>query len=155
MQHPEVAKLLPVLYPNVFPNLAGLTAPRADLVAILLTGLPSGIVPGFQNYTGKVLADQLRLNMAIPPKTTNPSPFGIVGGDLAGFPNGRRVFDDVVSIELRAIAGATYPLVDKAYKPDAAAGLLSEGLTPEASRYQATFPYLAPPLDGFDVPAAA
>jgi hypothetical protein len=154
VQHPEVAKLLPVLYPGVFPNLAGLGAARADLVAILLTGLPSGIVPGFQNYTGKVAADQLRLNIAIPPTTTKPSPYGIVGGDLSGFPNGRRVFDDVVSIELRAIAGATYPLVEKAYKPDAAAGLLTEGLSPESSRYQTTFPYLAPPLDGFDTPAA-
>jgi hypothetical protein len=153
VQHPEVAKLLPVLYPGVFPNLAGLGAARADLVAILLTGLPSGIVPGFQNYTGKLPADQLRLNVAIPP-TTKPSPYGILGGDLAGFPNGRRVFDDVVSIELRAIAGASYPLVEKAYKPDAAAGLLTEGLSPGSSRYQATFPYLAPPLDGFDTPAA-
>jgi hypothetical protein len=154
VQRPEVAKLLPVLYPGVFPNLAGLGAARADLVAILLTGLPSGIVPGFQNYTGKVAADQLRLNVAIPPTTTKPSPYGVVGGDLAGFPNGRRVFDDVVSIELRAIAGATYPLVEKAYKPDAAAGLLTEGLSPESARYQATFPYLAPPLDGFDTSAA-
>ncbi len=41
--------------------------PRADLVAILLTGIPTGIIPGFQNYTGPVLADMLRLNMAIPP----------------------------------------------------------------------------------------
>jgi hypothetical protein len=153
VRHPEVAKLLPVLYPGVFPNLAGLGAARADLVAILLTGLPSGIVPGFQNYTGKLPADQLRLNVAIPP-TTKPSPYGILGGDLAGFPNGRRVFDDVVSIELRAIAGASYPLVEKAYKPDAAAGLLTEGLSPASNRYQATFPYLAPPLDGFDTPAA-
>src|SRR2546430_1820020 len=43
VQHPEVAKLLPVLYPNVFTSLAGLSAPRADLVAILLTGLPPGV----------------------------------------------------------------------------------------------------------------
>src|ERR1700730_6407408 len=55
VQHPELAKLLPVLYPGVFPHLAGLTAARADLVAILLTGLPSGIIKGFQNYTGKTL----------------------------------------------------------------------------------------------------
>ncbi len=61
------AKLLPVLYPERVPNLAALTAPRADLEAILLTGLPAGIVPGFQNNTGKVLADMLRLNVAVPP----------------------------------------------------------------------------------------
>ena len=67
VQQPELARLLPDLYPNVFPNLAGLKAARADLVAILLTGLPKGVVPGFQNFTGSTQADQLRLNMAIPP----------------------------------------------------------------------------------------
>ena len=46
VERPELQKLLPVLYPGVFPNLAALTAKRADLVAILLTGIPSGIVPG-------------------------------------------------------------------------------------------------------------
>ena len=59
---PELARLLPALYPGVFPNLAKLAAaktPRADLEAILLTGIPSGIVPGFQNNTGSVLADML------------------------------------------------------------------------------------------------
>ena len=56
--------------------------------------------------------------MAIPPSST-PSNLGVVGGDLAGFPNGRRVADDVVNIELKAIAGATYPLIDPTYKPDA------------------------------------
>jgi hypothetical protein len=154
VEHPELAKLLPVLYPEVFPNLAKLAKPRADLVAILLTGLPKGIVPGFQNYTGKVRADQLRLNVAIPPTTSNPNRFGLLDGDAAGFPNGRRVFDDVVSIELQAIAGVTYPLIDKTFKPDAAAAKLNEGLLPAANRYQGTFPYLAPPLDGFDTPSA-
>jgi hypothetical protein len=152
-QSPELQGLLPVLYPGVFPHLAGITEPRADLVAILLTGLPSGIVPGFQNYTGGVLADQLRLNVAIPPAKSSPNAFGLLGGDPAGFPNGRRVFDDVVSIELRAIAGVTYALVDTDYTADAAAGLLTEGLTPGPGRYQPAFPYLADPLDGFDNPS--
>jgi hypothetical protein len=152
VEHPELSGLLPVLYPGVFPKLAGLKSPRADLVAILLTGIPAGIVPGFQNYTGKVLADQLRLNVAIPP-SANPSIFGLLGNDAAGFPNGRRVFDDVVSIELRAFAGATYPLVNKSYTADGAASKLTEGLTPQAGRYQSNFPYLAPPLDGFDTPS--
>jgi hypothetical protein len=154
VQRPELAGLLPVLYPGAFPNLAALSAPRADLVAILLTGLPAGIVPGFQNFTGSVLADQLRLNVAIAPTTSNPNRFGILGGDLAGYPNGRRVFDDVVSIELRAVAGVTFALVDSTFTPDAAAGELTEGLTPGPDRYQATFPYLAPPLDGFDTPSS-
>jgi Domain of unknown function (DUF4331) len=153
-QHPELAKLLPILYPKVFPNLAGLTDARADLVAILLTGIPSGIIPNFQNYTGPNQADMLRLNMAIPP-SASPSLLGILGGDLAGYPNGRRVQDNVLAIELRAIAGATYPLVAPSYKPDPAASLLTDGTAPGSDRYQPTFPYLGLPLSGFDVPAAA
>jgi hypothetical protein len=148
VQHPELATLLPALYPGVFPHLAGLTAARADLVAILLTGLPAGIVSGFQNYTGKVYADQLRLNMAIPP-SSNPSPLGILGKDLAGFPNGRRVADDVVAIELRAIAGATSPLVNSSYSPDAAAMLVTDGLSPSNTRYLSQFPYLGTPQGGY------
>ena len=154
--HPELAGLLPVLYPKVFPNLAKLNKsgkPRADLEAILLTGIPKGIVSGFQNYTGSTPADQLRLNVAIPPTKHKPSIYGLLGGDPAGFPNGRRVFDDIVSIELRAVAGVTYALVDKSYKPDAAAGKLTQGLMPQKHRYLSTFPYLGDPLSGFDVPS--
>jgi hypothetical protein len=151
VQHPELAGLLPVLYPKVFPNLAGLKAARADLVAILLTGLPSGVVTGFQNYTGSKMADMLRLNVAVPP-ASKPNPLGVVGGDLAGFPNGRRVFDDVVTVELRAIAGITYPLVDKSYTPDGAASKIDQGIAPGPNRYQSSFPYLGTPHDGFDTP---
>jgi hypothetical protein len=152
VKQPELARLLPVLYPKAFPNLAGLTADRADLVAILLTGIPPGVVKGFQNYTGPTLADMLRLNLAVPPAST-PNPLGLLGKDVAGFPNGRRVFDDVVTIELRAIAGATYPLVNPSYTADAAAGAISENLTPAADRYQTTFPYLGLPHDGFSTPS--
>jgi Domain of unknown function (DUF4331) len=150
---PELAGLLPVLYPKVFPNLAKYKKPRVDLEAILLTGIPKGIVSGFQNFTGSTPADQLRLNVAIPPTKSKPSIYGLLGGDPAGFPNGRRVFDDIVSIELRAIAGVTIPLVDKSYKPDAAAGQLTEGLMPQKNRYLSKFPYLGQPLSGFDVPS--
>jgi Domain of unknown function (DUF4331) len=152
-KQPELAKLLPVLYPNAFPHLQALSADRADLVAILLTGIPSGIVPGFQNFTGPTPADMLRLNVAIPP-ARSPSPLGVVGGDLAGFPNGRRVFDDVVSIELKAVAGATYPLVAPAFTPDAAVGAVSSYLTPAADRFLSAFPYLGTPHDGFDTPSS-
>ena len=152
VKQPELARLLPVLYPGVFPNLAALTADRADLVAILLTGIPPGVVPGFQNYTGPTLADMLRLNVAIPPAAT-PSPLGLLGNDVAGFPNGRRVFDDVVTIELRAIAGATYALVNPGYTPDGAASAITENLSPGPDRYQSTFPYLGLPHDGFSTPS--
>ena len=112
---PELQTLLPALYPNTFPHLEAYTKPRADLDAILLTGIPSGVVPGFQNYTGSTKADMLRLNLAIPP-AKKPNNGGLVAGDAAGFPNGRRIADDVVTIELRAIAGATIPLVDPSYE---------------------------------------
>jgi hypothetical protein len=154
VNQPELAKLLPVLYPGAFPNLAAYTAERADLHAILLTGIPSGIVPGFQNFTGKKPADMLRLNVAIPPTTSSPNALGVVGGDLAGYPNGRRVFDDVVSIELKAVAGATIPLVDPSFTPDAAVGAVSSYLSPGAGRYQPTFPYLGTPHDGFHTPSS-
>ena len=154
---PELSSLLPVLYPGVFPNLAALVAAktaRADLEAILLTGIPAGIVsPTFTNYTGPVLADMLRLNTSIKP-TAQPNILGVVGGDLAGFPNGRRVIDDVVTIELRALAGLTYSLVDKKYTPDAAAKAVTDGLTnaDTGTSPLGTFPYLGTPYDGYHHP---
>jgi hypothetical protein len=148
-ERPELQALLPVLYPGVFPNLAALNAPRADLVAILLTGIPAGIIPGFQNFTGPKPADQLRLNLAIPP-TGSPKVRGLLAGDPAGFPNGRRVTDDVVAIELQAIAGATYPLVNATYTPDAAAAVVDDGLTTNESGFLPSFPYLAHPRPGYD-----
>jgi hypothetical protein len=151
--HPELAGLLPVLYPGVFPNLAAYSRERADLEAILLTGIPSGVVPGFQNFTGRKPADLLRLNLAVPP-ATSPNPIGLVAGDPAGFPNGRRVFDDIVAIELKAVAGATIPLVDPSFTPDAAASLLADGTAPGPGRYLSTFPYVGTPLDGYDNPAS-
>jgi hypothetical protein len=162
--HPELSTLLPVLYPGVFPHLAKLNKsgkPRADLEAILLTGIPAGVVPNFQNYTGPTQADMLRLNLAIPPTTSSPSNLGLIGGDPAGYPNGRRVFDDVTTIELRALAGATYSLIDKTYVPDAAAGAITPGLTSSntdvtaenTEHYLPGFPYLGVPHAGFDVPA--
>ena len=155
VEHPELAELLPGLYPGVFPNLAALVAAgtaRADLAAVLLTGIPAGVIPGFQNYTGKVQADLLRLNVAVPAAKT-PNILGLLGGDLAGFPNGRRVQDDVVTIELRAIAGVILPLVDPAFTPDGAASLVTDGLTPSdvSSPYLSTFPYLGVPYSGFSV----
>jgi hypothetical protein len=156
--HPGLAELLPTLYPGVFPNLAALNKTgkaRADLEAILLTGIPAGIIAGFQNYTGATQADMLRLNTAIKP-SAHPSIYGILGGDLAGFPNGRRVFDDVTAVELRALAGATYALVDKSYKPDAAASAVTDGLTPAdlTAPYLDAFPYLGVPHSGFTTPAS-
>jgi hypothetical protein len=141
----------------VFPNLAALVQSgkaRADLEAILLTGIPSGIISGFQNNTGPVLSDMLRLNTGIPP-SSNPNILGVIGGDLAGFPNGRRVFDDVVTVELRAVAGLTFALVDSSYTPDGAASEVTDGLTPSSVKapYLSAFPYLGVPYSGFYNPS--
>jgi len=151
--HPELAGLLNVLYPGAFPNLAAYTKPRADLEAILLTGIPAGVVsPTFSTLTGSVQADMLRLNLAIPASAT-PNALGVVGGDVAGFPNGRRITDDVVSIELLAIAGATIPLVDKSFTPDAALKDVSDGVTGAGLTFLTSFPYLGTPYSGYAVPA--
>jgi Domain of unknown function (DUF4331) len=163
--NPELAQLLPVLYPGVFPNLEAYnkgTPKRDDLVAIFHTGLPSGVVAGFQNSMGTVQADMLRLNLAVPVTKQGASNLGLIGNDPAGFPNGRRVFDDVTTIELRALAGATLPLVDKSFTPDAAAGQITPGLTSGPTdtsamgteNYLLGFPYLGTPYSGFAVPAA-
>jgi len=176
--NPLLAQLLPSLYPNVFPNLAKYnTVPgsyatnahgpaRADLAAILLTGIPASVVPVAPTYSGTgVLADELRLNVAVKPTTSSPSNLGVLGGDPAGFPNGRRVFDDVATIELIAVAGASLGLVDKKFTPDGAAtpgtnasfGLTSSATDTTADKtqnYLPAFPYLGTPWSGMWTPVA-
>src|SRR5262249_31556942 len=78
---PGLAPPPPSPYPGVFPTPAGLLQSgkaRADLEAILLTGIPKGIVPGFQNNTGSVLSDMLRLNTGIKP-AAKPNILGLLG----------------------------------------------------------------------------
>jgi hypothetical protein len=163
--NPELAQLLPVLYPGVFPNLDAYnkgTPKRDDLVAIFHTGLPAGVVPNFQNSMGTVQADMLRLNLAVPVTKQGASNLGLIGKDPAGFPNGRRVFDDVATIELRALAGATLPLVDKTFTPVAPASQITPGLTANdndtsamgTENYLLGFPYLGTPHSGFAAGAA-
>ncbi|MGH9271069.1 MAG: DUF4331 domain-containing protein [Ilumatobacteraceae bacterium] len=152
---PELATLLPVLYPDVFPNLAAYDKDRADLLAIFLTGIPEGVVPGFQNFTGTTQADLMRLNVAIPP-TEHPNVLGLVAGDAAGFPNGRRVIDDVTTVELRALAGLTIPLVDPTFTPDAPAALIEDGSAAQSPSSLPVFPYLDHPISGYDsIPPSA
>ncbi|MDQ7906022.1 DUF4331 domain-containing protein [Phytohabitans sp. ZYX-F-186] len=157
VEQPELARLLPVLYPGVFDNLDALNkakTARADLVAVLLTGIPEGLIDGFTNNTGEIQADMLRLNTDIKP-SKEENPLGVLGGDLAGFPNGRRVRDDVVSISLRAVAGATFALVDKDFTPDDAVAILEQGLSAKdvTAPFLNRFPYLGIPYDGFNNPS--
>src|SRR5437764_2835 len=84
-------------------NLGVKETDRSDLVAVLLTGLKE---PNL-NYTGPTLADELRLNLSIPPTAPDKvNRMGVLGGDLAGYPNGRRLEDDVIDITEQAVAGA-------------------------------------------------
>jgi hypothetical protein len=161
VEHPELQKLLPVLYPGAFNNLKNYTKARADLVAIFATGIPGSLISpkfGYGTYQGgNVIAEMLRLNMGIKPTGNGggqTSNLGLLGGDLAGFPNGRRVTDDVVTIELKAVAGATIPLVDPSYTPDAAVSAVTQGVTSNPQAYQSSFPYLAEPHPGFWNPQA-
>ncbi|MGI8753640.1 MAG: DUF4331 domain-containing protein [Acidimicrobiales bacterium] len=160
---PVLGTLLPQLYPGVFPNLDAFNKtgmPRADLLAIFLTGIPSGIIPSFQNNTGTTQADLLRLNMAIPP-TASPNVLGLLGNDPAGFPNGRRVIDDITTVELRALAGVTLQLVTKALNPksfftaDAAAAKVTDDVSDAGLGFLNNFPYLALPHSGYDTPSPA
>src|SRR5262249_4692234 len=93
--HPELAGLLTALYGIPTPS-----GDRNDLVAVFLTGIPGLNKPSYPN---QVPCEMLRLNMTIPPAQA-PSRFGLLGGDVAGFPNGRRLTGDVVDIAARLVA---------------------------------------------------
>jgi Domain of unknown function (DUF4331) len=167
---PLLSRLLPVLYPGVFPNLAAYNATagnfRPDLEAIFLTGIPAGVItpaPTYTTYNGTgIKAEQLRLNTAIKPAST-PNSLGLLGLDVAGFPNGRRVFDDVATIALRAVAGAALGFVVPSFTADGAAGAVDFGLTSPADgtdlaakgteHYLSAFPYLGTPYGGYSNPA--
>jgi hypothetical protein len=122
----------------VINQLYGLGVPetnRDDLVAVLLTG-----VPGL-NSTGSKLADMLRVNLSIAP-TATPNRLGVLGGDTAGFPNGRRLQDDVVDIAERAVAGKL--------KGHPAGDLLGDGVDGNDVASLDRFPYENDPPSGFD-----
>jgi Domain of unknown function (DUF4331) len=122
----------------VINQLYGLGVPetnRDDLVAVLLTG-----VPGL-NFTGPTLADMLRVNLSIAP-TAMPHRLGVFGGDTAGFPNGRRLEDDVIDIAERAVAGKL--------KGHPAGDLLGDGVDGNDVANLSTFPYENDPPSGFD-----
>lgn len=152
----ELAGLLPALYPGAFPNLQSFNQsnqPRTDLNAILLTGIPASVLGGaFTTYTGPTQADMLRLNLAVAPTAVgSEKPGGVLYGDAAGFPNGRRLIDDVVTIELRAVAGLTIPLTYPNYTPDTILNgdALRDGTSYTNVPLLTSFPYVAPPASGY------
>ena len=140
--NPQLAQLLSATYGITVP-----AAPRNDLVAIFATGIPVNPVTG-PNFT-TFLSDgrpheMLRLNVAISP-SSNPSRLGLLGGDFAGFPNGRRVFDDVVDIALRAVAGGTPFTPATNISPN---NTLGDGVANNDVPFLSRFPYLGVPQSG-------
>jgi hypothetical protein len=132
--NPEVPKLLSALFGIVSPP-----APRNDLVTIFLTG-----IPGLNQPAGVTPSEMLRLNVAIGP-VANPNRLGVLAGDTAGFPNGRRLGDDVVDIAFRVMAGAS-PLT-----PTFNTGInaqLGDGVNANDVPFLATFPYVGLPRAG-------
>ena len=152
---PELAKLLNGIYKIQVPP-----APRDDIVAIFLTGIPGATQPATDTLKP---SEQLRLNMGVAPTAADKvSNLGVVGGDLGGFPNGRRLADDVTDIELKAVAGAAYPLFHPDFKPDPLAAQLGDGVDANDAPFRSVFPYVALPWagvssvpHGVEVPAAA
>jgi hypothetical protein len=144
--NPTLPALLEILFGG-----AGVKAPtnfpRTDLVAAFLTG-----VQGLNQPANVVASEMLRLNTAIAPvPAASQNRLGVLGGDNAGFPNGRRPGDDVVDIELRVAMGVLCTLNIGGCKPsDAPAGSLhyTDGAFIYAGYFAPAFPYLQPPLPG-------
>ncbi|MBA3655210.1 MAG: DUF4331 domain-containing protein [Actinobacteria bacterium] len=159
VRFPELGRRLPDLYPGVFERLRAIQGtPRDDLVALLMTGVNPRQIPNLSNYTGPTLSDMLRINVAVPPSAVR-SDLGVLGGDPAGYPNGRRLTDDVVTIFVQALLGAFRPYFDRSFTPDVAVPAVIQGIpTPptgrsRADRFLPRFPYIGEPYDGFATPA--
>ena len=107
---------------------------RTDIVQALLTGIP-GLT---QIGTKPAPADTLKLNLGVPPATAaSHTRFGVIGGDTAGFPNGRRLEDDVVDITLRVVGGYLVPASEGGKKLP-----LGDGVDRNDQDFLARFPYV-------------
>ena len=154
---PQLAQLLKAVFGITVPP-----APRNDLVEIFATGIPVNPITG-PNYTTSLSDgnphELLRLNVAIPPTNCNfndfstpqPCRLGILGGDPAGFPNGRRVGDDVTDIALRAVAGGTPFTPDTNIAPN---NTLGDGVSHNDVPYLDHFPYLGTAQSGNPAPSS-
>jgi hypothetical protein len=130
--NPELAAVLNALF-----NINAPETGRTDIVQALLQG-----IPGLNQHSGRYAGtpvDTLKLNLGVPASPT-PDRFGVIGGDNAGFPNGRRPTDDVVDIELQVVAGF---LVGNKVP-------LGDGVDENSEGFLSAFPYLGNPQSGFD-----
>ena len=129
---PELAAVLNALF-----NVNAPEENRTDIVMAVLQG-----IPGLNEHSGKFAGtpvDTLKLNLGVAP-TAAPDRFGVIGGDNAGYPNGRRPVDDVVDIDLQVVAGI---LVDNPVP-------LGDGVDQDGKGFLNEFPYLNEPESGFD-----
>jgi hypothetical protein len=144
VQDPELPHVVSTVYPSVFPNVPDSDpdasgVQRADLVSVFLTG-----VEGLNMPEGVRPSEMLRLNLSIAPCTDACSTLGVIGGDTAGFPNGRRLDDDIVDIALRVVMGVLLP------EHDADADGLADGVDANDVAFLDAFPYVAYPHSGSD-----
>jgi hypothetical protein len=178
VENPELGTLLCSLYGVPLPREVGTTCNtgyttpatgRADLFDIFLTGMttaitftvntaggPVALPPGFNvnKPAGVVPAEMLRLNTSIKGATCAPVPstLGVLGGDACGFPNGRRLTDDVTDISLLAVGGAAWQvLVDNSFSFNSALiNNLTDRVNTNDVPFGTTFPYVASPHAGQD-----
>lgn len=131
-KNPEIAGLLKALY-----NVQVPPTPRDDIDTIFNLG-----VPGLNQPANAKIAELMRLNMAVP-VATNPNRMGVLGGDIQGYPNGRRLADDTVDISFRAMAGAVYGVFHPGFTPDPLASRLGDGVDANEKPFRDSFPYMA------------
>lgn len=142
--NPEVPRLVEAIYQIPAP-----ATPRQDLVEVFLTGLCKACGPVPVDLNSQRLnrdvdpaqfvpSEQLRLNMSVPPSAT-PNRLGVLGGDIAGFPNGRRLADDVTDVTLRVAEGVLLP------NHPAAVDGLGDAVDTNALAFRGMFPYVALP----------
>jgi hypothetical protein len=173
----EPVNLLNTLYNP--PVLDAPTSGRIDLVRVYLTGVPAGTAtaagpsPAGTRFPfqadpadpsagpGSFPADLMRLNTAVPATAQgSENRIGFLAGDFAGYPNGRRVGDDVVDITIRAAAGILLPgnacrdttsgaAVSCNQAPN---NILGDGINQNERPFRLTFPYLPSPYDGYQFP---
>src|SRR5581483_7429413 len=140
---PIVPKLVQAIY-----HIQAPPTPRNDLAEIFLTGLCKKCGPVKADLNSPRLnkdvvkrdivpAEELRLNMSVAP-TASPNRLGVIGGDLQGFPNGRRLGDHVIDIGLQVLEGA-------ATNGPVAALANGDGVNANDSAFGTTFPYVALP----------
>jgi hypothetical protein len=134
---PELIKALNALF-----SLGIKETDRTDIVQALFTGIPGLTQVG----ANPAAADTLKLNLGVPPTAPDKvSRFGVIGGDNAGLPNGRRLFDDTVDIYLRVAGGFLIPEDQGGKKLP-----LGDGVDVNDKPFLSGFPYAAAPDSGFD-----